>query len=255
MTERNIRLVLAYDGTEFAGWQRQAGARTVQEELESSLARMHGHPVAVAGAGRTDAGVHARGQAANFRTDIASIPEGRFALALNSLLPKDLRVLSSERVAEGFHARFDAISRTYRYFLAPLGADYPERRPYAWKLKRMPDLAALNRAAACLLGERDFTTFSAKRDECASRWRYVYEASFFAEGSELVFAVRANAFLWRMVRSLVGSLVHYQEEGREPSYAGRALEARDRGLAGPTAPPEGLFLWSVEYDEKRAKEE
>jgi tRNA pseudouridine38-40 synthase len=266
---RNVRLVLSYDGTDFGGWQRQDNARSAQGELEAALARVHGHPVPAVGAGRTDSGVHAMGQVANFYTDIASMDARRFLPALNRLLPRDLRVLSASEADIDFHSRFDARLRRYRYFVLCSEAPDPVRLRYAHWLRRRPDLAALNAMARALLGERDFTTFSSAKDPSANRCRYVHESSFRWEGELLVYEVAANAFLWRMVRSLVGSMLHYEAEGSrgsgaegsrgggaEPSGSGaaaagramaEALAARDRSLAGPTAPARGLFLWNVEY--------
>jgi tRNA pseudouridine38-40 synthase len=263
---RNIRLLLAYDGTGFGGWQRQKNARSVQEELERALAAMHGHAVPTAGAGRTDAGVHALGQVANFYTDIAAIAASRFEPALNRLLPPDIRVLRSTEADFDFHARFDARLRRYRYFARCGRTVDPFASRYAHRLVRRPDLSSLNAMCALFLGETDFTTFSSARDQSLSRRRFVSEASFRWEGEALVFEIAANAFLLRMVRSLVGSLFHYEaqaalaaaEEGATAhegatarELAARlmscALESRDRGLAGPTAPAKGLFLWNVEY--------
>jgi len=248
---RTIRLELAYDGTDFSGWQRQSSDRSVQGELEAALAEMHGHEVAVTGAGRTDAGVHARGQVAHFRSDIARIPAERFVPALNRLLPRDLRVMASAEADPDFHARYDARLRRYRYFVACGTAD-PFRLRYAHQLFRRPQVASLNAMAATILGERDFTTFSAARDKATNRSRFVHEASWRWEGDCLVFEVAANAFLWRMVRSLVGSMLHFEaasggSRDRASALMAEALEARDRGAAGPTAPARGLFLWSVEY--------
>ncbi len=251
MSSRVIRLELAYDGTDFSGWQRQAGDRTVQGELERALAGMHGHEVAVVGAGRTDSGVHARGQVAHFRTDIARIPAGRFVPALNRLLPRDARVLSSAEADPDFHARYDARLRRYRYFVACGTAD-PFRLRCSHQVFRRPRAESLNAMAALILGERDFTTFSAARDASANRSRYVHEASWRWEGDSLVFEVAANAFLWRMVRSLVGSMLSFEAGSRGSAERARAamaeaLAAEDRGAAGPTAPARGLFLWNVEY--------
>jgi tRNA pseudouridine38-40 synthase len=261
---RNIRLVLSYDGTDFGGWQRQDNARSVQGELEAALARVHAHPVATIGAGRTDAGVHAMGQVANFYTDIARMEAERFLPALNRLLPRDLRVLSAAEADFDFHSRYDARLRRYRYFVLCSPSPDPMRLRYAHWLRRRPDLASLNAMAAAILGETDFTAFSAAKDASANRSRYVHESSFRWEGDLLVYEVAANAFLWRMVRSLVGSMLHYEAEGSRESVAegsgaathardaaarrmAEALVARDRSLAGPTAPARGLFLWSVEH--------
>jgi tRNA pseudouridine38-40 synthase len=247
MGERRIKLVLAYDGTDFRGWQRQDGQRTVQGVLEEALERIHGHPVAAAGAGRTDSGVHARGQVASFGSDIASIPERKYAAALNALLPPDLRVLSSAEAQAGFNARFDARARTYRYYILPRGQALPTDRLYAWTIEGRPDMGALNRMAACLRGEIDFSAFCVPRDASLSRRRYIYHAVFFQEGRFIVFEIKANAFLWRMVRSLVGSLVEWDRQGLPSDTLAQAIASRDRRRAGPTAPARGLFLWEVEY--------
>jgi tRNA pseudouridine38-40 synthase len=252
--KRNVRLVLSYDGSDFGGWQRQRNARSVQGELEAALERMHGHPVPTLGAGRTDSGVHAMGQVANFYTDIAGIEAGRFQLALNKLMPRDLRVLSAAEADFDFHSRYDARLRRYRYFILGSRSPDPMRLRYAHCLHRRPSLESLNAAARLILGERDFTAFSSAKDESANRSRYVSESAFRWEGDMLVYQVAANAFLWRMVRSLVGSMLHYEaraaDEGRAALTAelmDRALRSKDRGLAGPTAPARGLFLWNVEY--------
>jgi tRNA pseudouridine38-40 synthase len=247
MGERGVKLTLAYDGTDFCGWQRQKGDRSVQAELESALERMHGHEVRVAGSGRTDSGVHARGQVASFITDIDSIPVDRFVPALNSLLPQDVRILESREAPVGFNARFDARLRCYRYFMIPGGRALPSQRLYAWCLRSWPDAGKLNAMAACLKGERDFSAFCIPRDESLSRYRYVHGAAFFMEGGQLVFEISANAFLWRMVRSLVGSLVDFESKGLDAGHFRKVLESEDRSLAGKTAPAQGLFLWRVEY--------
>jgi tRNA pseudouridine38-40 synthase len=273
-SKRNIRLVLSYDGTDFGGWQRQRNARSVQGELEGALERMHAHPVPTLGAGRTDAGVHAMGQVANFYTDIGGIEAGRFLPALNKLLPRDVRVLAAEEADFDFHARYDARLRRYRYFVLCSPVADPIRLRYAHHIRRRPDLASLNAAAALVLGEVDFTAFSSAKDVSASRSRFVHESAFRWEGDFLVYQVAANAFLWRMVRSLVGSMLHYEAWAandiacpaaddvgcpaprsaglsaravRCAELMGEALGAKDRKLAGPTAPARGLFLWNIEY--------
>ncbi len=244
---RVIKLAVAYDGTDFCGWQRQAGRRTVQESLESALERMHGHPVPVVGAGRTDSGVHAAGQVAHFVTDIARIPADRFEPALNRLMPRDVRVVSASEAHPDFHARFDARLRRYKYYLRCGRAQLPHQDRYAWRLFRRPDLARLNRMAACLRGEIDCEAFAAAKDPSLNRRRYLHHAAFYPEGDALVFDIAANAFLWRMVRSIVGTLVELEAAGAPESAMRDILESRDRGRAGATAPARGLFLWDVQY--------
>ncbi len=246
-TRRNIRLELAYDGTDFSGWQRQKGARSVQEELERALFAMHSHPVQTVGAGRTDAGVHAHRQVANFYTDIRSIPAEKFVPALNKLLPRDVRILGAEDAELDFHARYDARLRRYRYFTLCGSVFDPFRLRYAHQLYRRPDIEVLNGMASALLGEIDFTALSSARDTSLSRCRFVHEASFRWEGNMLVFEIAANAFLWRMVRSIVGTLFWLEASGKGASELRAILASKDRSLAGPTASARGLFLWNVEY--------
>ena len=251
---RPIQLKLAYDGTDFSGWQRQKDARSVQEELEKALATMHGHAVGVTGAGRTDAGVHALGQVAGFYTDIASIPADRFTLALNALLPKDLRVMSSCEAGADFHARFDASMRTYRYFVTCAHTPSPMALRYSWFWPHRPDISMLNAMASSFLGEHDFSAFASIKDGSMSSFRYVEASSFWFEGDLLVYQISANAFLWRMVRSLVGTMMRVSSEATTDKEAGgtmlEILNSHERTLAGPTAPPQGLFLWNVEYGER-----
>ena len=251
MTRRPIKLVVSYDGTDFGGWQRQKNARSVQEELEKALEKMHGLPVRITGAGRTDSGVHSRGQTAGFFTDIASIPAGKFALALNRLLPGDIRILSSTDGPADFHARFDASLRRYRYFMACGPAQDASARKYAWNIGRRPSLRILNPMASALLGEHDFSAFASARDISVSRSRFVAESAFWYEGEHLIYQVAANAFLWRMVRSFVGTLVFLESRVSDPEEGvarfKAILDGERREDAGPTAPPFGLFLWNVEY--------
>jgi tRNA pseudouridine38-40 synthase len=252
MSRNAVRLVVAYDGTEFGGWQRQKNARSVQEELEKALETIHGHPVKLTGAGRTDAGVHALGQVAGFFSDIPTMPVERFKPALNSLLPKDIRVMSASPAPGDFHARFDASLRRYRYFILCGSRQDPFRNRYAWCISRRPSLAKLNAMAEVLVGEHDFSAFASAGDSSLSRSRFVQESYFWHQGENLVYQVAANAFLWRMVRSLVGTMIFFEaktESEIEASGLMRTiLREGDRKKAGPTAPPEGLFLWNVEYE-------
>lgn len=251
MSTKAVQLVVAYDGTDFGGWQRQKNARSVQEELEKALQTIHGHPVKLTGAGRTDAGVHALGQVAGFFSDIPTIPVERFKVALNSLLPKDIRVMSASPAPGDFHARFDASLRRYRYFVLCGSRQDPFRNRYAWCISRQPALAKLNAMAEVLVGEHDFSAFASAGDSSLGRSRFVQESYFWYEGESLVYQVAANAFLWRMVRSLVGTMLFFEAKTSSQAEASDLmrgiLEGGDRKKAGPTAPPEGLFLWNVEY--------
>jgi len=244
--ERNIRLLAAYDGTDFCGWQRQGTDRTVQGVIEEALEKIHGKPVPLTGCGRTDSGVHAVGQVANFYTDMDSIPSDRFALALNSLLPHDLRLIESREEKSDFHARFSAVSRTYRYHFLCRPA-MPHERLYNVQLRRFPRLDSLNAYCGLLSGETDCTIFAASGDTSKSKNRYIYSAQFFIEGDKLIFEITANAFLRGMVRSVAGTFLHYEEKATPPEKVLEIIASKDRSLAGPTLPPQGLFLWHVEY--------
>lgn len=250
---RNIHLTISYDGTHFCGWQKQDRAdagrpvRTVQGELERALERLAKAPVPVIGSGRTDSGVHAYGQAVNFFSPIKSMAAEKYIPALNSLLPKDIRVKAARLVPADFHARFSAVSRSYRYFLYPGLTPPAHLMPYTWPLRHRPSVGKLNAMASCLQGEIDCTTFAAAADLSPSKHRYLESAVFYPQGNQLVFEIVANAFLWKMVRSIVGSLIHYEKLGKDAEFFKDVLEKKDRSLAGPTAPPQGLFLWHVNF--------
>jgi len=244
---RNIRLLLAYDGTDFSGWQRQAGARTVQGTVEEALLRLHKKPVPLTGSGRTDSGVHAAGQTANFFSHISSMEAARFVPALNGFLPPDVRVLQAQEAAIDFHSRFDARLRTYRYFFITGNHAMPWEQRYAWHIRRKPDIRLLSRYSQLLKGEMDCSSFAVPSDSSISRSRYISNACFFIEGNRLVFEISANAFLWRMVRSIVGTLMHSEEKGLSLEGLKDIIDGRNYALSGPTAPPEGLFLWKINY--------
>lgn len=256
---RNILLVLSYDGTRFCGWQRQDksdGGKpvcTVQGEIERVLEKIHKSKVPLQGSGRTDSGVHAYAQAANFFSPVDSIPAERYALALNSLLPSDIRISSSKEVPENFSARFSATKRTYRYFIIPQHKASAAQMPYVWDIAHSPDIDTLNGMASCLKGETDCAVFAASGDKSHSTCRYIEDAHFFYEdlfpdSRALVFEITANAFLWKMVRSVVGSLIQFEKSGKDARYFKSVIESRERKNSGPTAPPQGLFLWNVCFD-------
>ena len=245
---RNIRLTLAYDGTEFSGWQVQNNARTVQGDIEDALGRMHGHPVRIQGAGRTDSGVHASGQVGNFFSDLDSIDPRRWHIALNSYLPPDVRALASSEAPETFNAKNSARQRVYRYYLYTGIVGPPHLRLYCWKIRRRPDIRALNALASVFLGEHDFTTFAAAGDVSRSKVRRVDTACFFPEGPFICFKVAASSFVWKMVRSILGTVLEYEQKAESPAALAEALRARDRSQAGMSAPARGLFLERVKYD-------
>lgn len=246
MSSRNIRLLIAYDGTDFCGWQIQKSDRTVQGVLEQALLCIEEKPVRVTVAGRTDSGVHATGQVANFRSE-STVPSERYCHALNSHLPRDVRVLRSEHVDEDFHARYSARARTYTYALYQSEVSHPLHQRYCLTVKRHLDMTRLNEFASVLLGVHDFTTFSAVGDQSKSKIREVRSACFYADGSFIRFKLEANAFLWKMVRSLTGTILEFLDNHREPEELAEILEACNRSMAGTTAPAKGLTLAKVFY--------
>jgi tRNA pseudouridine38-40 synthase len=253
MESRNIRLLIAYDGTDFSGWQKQggpesgSGSRTVQGVIEAALETMHNAPVRLTGSGRTDSGVHAVGQAANFYTTIKSINPARFVPALNGLLPSDVRILEAAETRPDFHARFDASMRTYRYHFICRRRALPQESRYRLQLWRRPRIDLLNAYCRLLSGETDCSVFAGAGDQSKSRSRYISRCSFFIEGDTLIFEISANAFLWKMVRSVAGTFLHYEERDSPPELLRDIIAAKDRSLAGPTLPPQGLFLWKIDY--------
>jgi len=248
---RNIKLTIAYDGTEFCGWQRQESDRSVQEEIEKALEKLHGKQIDLTGAGRTDSGVHAVGQTANFYTDMDNIPADRFAPALNSLLPHDVRLINSCEVNNNFHSRFSAKSRLYRYqFICrhhDMNPALPTETRYALVLRRFPRLDILNTYGRLLIGETDCSIFAGSGDTSKTKTRYIYSAYFYVEKEKLIFEIRANAYLRNMVRSIAGTFLHYEETATPPEKLREIINTGKRSLAGPTLPPQGLFLWQVEY--------
>jgi tRNA pseudouridine38-40 synthase len=249
MAERNIRVVLAYDGTEFLGWQLQEKGRTVQGVMQDGLERMHGHPVHVLAAGRTDSGVHAVGQVANFRSDIGSIPPERFRDAVNAHLPADVRVIESREASPGFHARRSALLRVYRYYILCGPVLHPHLRNYRLWVRRGLEVVRLNEMAAALVGEHDFTCFSAEGDANVSKVRTVTASAFHSEGDTLVYTIAASSFLWKMVRTIMGTFLMLEEQGLGAREMRLIMETGSRGNAGSTAPARGLFLERVVYGE------
>ncbi|MCL2801109.1 MAG: tRNA pseudouridine(38-40) synthase TruA [Treponema sp.] len=252
---RNIKLIIAYDGTDFHGWQRQKNRQnTIQAVIEKALEKMHGHPVNLTGSGRTDTGVHAAGQTANFFTDIDSIPAERFSFALNSLLPPDIRILESSETDESFHSRFSAKTRLYRYqFIchSSITSVKPQDNRFNLQLHRFPNIELLNAYGRIILGETDCSIFTGAGDITnitgKSKNRFIYKAHFFTEHNKLIFEISANAFLRNMVRSVTGTFLFYEEANLQPEKLKEIISSGRRDLAGPTLPPNGLFLWKVEY--------
>ncbi len=244
---KNFKLLIEYDGTNYSGWQRQAHEPTVQAEIERALAFMTRSTVTLIGAGRTDAGVHALGQGANFRCETRLEPEA-FLRGLNSLLPADIAICDCRRVPDGFHARFDAKSKVYYYRILNRDTRAAVDRAYAWFIHRPLDVAAMRRATGVLAGRHDFKAFESTGSPRAHTLRTVLAADWVeGEDRRLTFRIEADGFLRCMVRNIVGTLVEVGRGKRSPAGFRAAMEARDRRKAGITAPPHGLFLMDVKY--------
>ena len=246
---RNLRLLLEYDGTRYHGWQRQKNALTIQAVLENALARLTGAPATLHASGRTDAGVHALGQVANFHTD-SHLPLKAFLHGLNSMLPHDIAVLAAEEAPEEFHARKSALAKTYEYRILNRPCRSPLHHHYGWWLAQPLNLPAMAEAAAMLPGQHDFTAFRASGSDNLNPVRRVLEARWHPHpGGWVHFSITANGFLRGMVRSLVGTMVQIGLNKRPPSDLANLLKTGHRHLAGPTAPAPGLYLVEVKYGE------
>lgn len=248
---RNIRLVVEYEGTNLHGWQRQANGPTVQQHLEEALASLLGHDVTVFGASRTDAGVHARGQVASFRTE-RNIPAYGIQRATNALLPSQIAIRSAADVEDAFHPRFSATGKHYCYVLLT----QPERSPrwcrFAWHHPEALDVAAMVEAALLLHGEHDFSAFRASGCSANSTVRHIESIIVERPDPERIeIHVRGNAFLRQMVRIIVGTLTEVGTAKRAVGDVAQILASRDRTKAGITAPPHGLELVEVRYDGTR----
>lgn len=246
---RTLKLTIEYDGTGYVGWQWQAAGTSIQGLLEAALRPIEGREVAVHGAGRTDAGVHALAQVASV-TLASGLSERTLARALNAALPPDVRILSVEEVEASFHARFSARSKTYQYRIvnAPCVSVFEYR--YAWHVARPLDVPAMRVAAAPLVGTHDFAAFRGAGSVVATTERTILDLTLEEGGGRdrpLVFRLTGSGFLRHMVRNIVGSVVEVGLGRLEPDRVRSMLLSRDRTQAGPTAPPHGLFLEHVEY--------
>lgn len=242
----NVRIELEYDGGGFRGWAKQPGLRTVQGELESALATVLREPVELTVAGRTDTGVHARGQVASFVTE-AEVP-GDLARRLNGVGPNDIAVTSAAPTVDGFDARRDATSRTYRYrvLARPTPSPFEQGRSLWWPHKL--DRDALAACAASLIGTHDFTAFTPTQTDHVRFERDILAASWTTEGDIVSFQITADAFMRNMVRVLVGTMLETASDRRSVPNFEALLKDAPRSSAGDTAPPHGLYLESVSYD-------
>jgi tRNA pseudouridine38-40 synthase len=252
---RNFKIVLAYDGSDFSGWQIQPDAATIQGTLASAIGRVTGEKVLPQGSGRTDAGVHALAQVATFALE-SPIPPQNLVKALNDMLPPSIRVIEATEAQLQFHARKSAHAKTYHYRIHRGAACPPFLARYVWHYPYPLDEDAIRQAASFVIGEHDFTSFAAvdsergREDEISdarSNVRRIFASTWERAGEELLYVVRGSGFLHHMVRNLVGTCVLVGRGTLKPEDVAIILEARNRSAAGATAPASGLYLVSVEY--------
>lgn len=246
---KNYRIVLEYDGSRYDGWQKQGNTdRTIQGKLEGILERLAGEPIEVHGSGRTDAGVHALAQTANFHLD-SKMSEAEIKDYINQYLPEDIGIISLERVSDRFHSRLNAQEKTYLYRIETADRKQVFQRKYIYGLGRPLDVQAMQQASRYFLGEHDFKSFCANKRMKKSTVRILKAIEFEEEGSRLFIRYTGNGFLHHMVRILTGTLIEVGEGKKNPEAMKGILEAKDRSAAGYTAPAEGLFLEKVSYKE------
>jgi tRNA pseudouridine38-40 synthase len=244
---RRYKMTVAYDGTAYAGWQIQPNGMTIQEKLEEALRELSGERAKVHGSGRTDQGVHGRRQVAHFDLARQQTCVG-LRRGMNALLPPDIRVMRIEKADPEFHARRDATSKEYRYFIWNADVVPPFQRQYRTHVREPLDVSAMGKAAGYLVGRHDFAAFSANPNrDVESTVRRLTALTVKKRGAEIVIAAEANGFLYKMVRSIAGFLIRVGEGAVPPSDARTILASRVRTARVPTAPPQGLFLWCVSY--------
>jgi tRNA pseudouridine38-40 synthase len=244
---RNIRLVVEYDGSAYCGWQRQINGPSIQQVLEECIGRITGEESRVIGSGRTDAGVHALGQVAHFRT-VSSLAEGNLLMGINGLLPPDIAIRELSEVPLAFHARYDALSKTYLYRICNRPVRSAIERNYAWFVWEPLDLGMIREAIPVFEGTHDFSSFCSTASDGSDRVRTVLALSVERDPSGMIdISVEAHGFLRYMVRTIVGTLVGVGRGKRSPHEVAEILAAKDRRRAGVTAPPQGLFLKEVKY--------
>jgi tRNA pseudouridine38-40 synthase len=242
-----IKLVLEYDGTCYAGWQRQPDHLTIQEAIERAIRQVSQAEVSVIGAGRTDSGVHARGQVASFRT-ILDWPGSDWMRALNAVLPKDIAVCSSALMDDHFHAQHNARGKLYTYRILHRPARPTIDRAFVWHIYKPLDEAAMQRAAATLIGSQDFSSFEGSLTDNNNPICHLQRLAIIRHDDQILIEAYADRFLKHMVRAMVGTVVEVGLGKRTPDSLIEVLRARDRSAAGQTAPPHGLCLMRVDYD-------
>lgn len=245
---RRIKLVVAYDGTAYAGWQVQPNGVTVQEKIEEAIKKITGETVKIHGSGRTDQGVHAIGQVAHFDLVTSEISFDSLLRGMNAILPQDIRILTVCKAAHDFHARRSAKWKEYRYFIWNDKVIPPHHRLYKTFIRQKLDVKAMNKACSMLIGRHDFSAFTANPNrEVESNIRSLTALKVIRKGKEIVIIARSEGFLYKMVRSIAGYLIRVGEGALPPQKTLEILKSRQRTAMVPTAQPHGLFLWKVSY--------
>lgn len=244
---KRVKLVIAYDGTNYCGWQIQINGITVEEVLNKHLSELLGEDIKVIGASRTDSGVHALGNVAVFDTE-SRIPGEKMSFALNTRLPEDIRIQSSEEVPLDFHPRFCNSRKTYEYRILNRRFPIPTERLYSYFIYYPLDVEKMKNAAAYLIGEHDFKSFCSTRTQVETTVRTIYSLDLTKQGDSISLQICGNGFLYNMVRIIVGTLVKVGMGVYPPEHVKEILDACDRTKAGPKAPPEGLTLIGIEYE-------
>jgi tRNA pseudouridine38-40 synthase len=243
---RNIKIIVEYDGTEYHGWQRQPNGITIQEILEEKIASITQEKITLIGSGRTDAGVHAIGQVANFRTESGIEPENLLR-GINSMLPSDIAVKDLRDVDDEFHSRYSAKSKVYDYKIHNTDVRSALFRNYSWHLYGDLDLESMRKGSCCLLGEHDFSSFCAANSDSHNHVRNVIACSIAVDHKTIIVTIEADGFLRYMVRNIIGTLVDVGRGKTTPETFKEIMGSKDRTNAGITAPPRGLFLREVKY--------
>lgn len=243
---KNIKLTLQYDGSNYHGFQIQPSVETVQGVLERTVKEITGESVRVYGCSRTDAGVHAYRYVAGFKTD-TPIPSEKISVVMNNYLPDDISILSSEEVDEEFHPRFSCLSKTYRYIIDTDETPDVFRRNYEWQIKKDLDVNAMKESCRYIIGEHDFRSFMTSGPDMESTVRRVYSLDVEKNDKKIVIYINADGYLYNMVRIITGTLCLAGEGKIAPSYMEEIINQKDRSFAGPTAPPQGLYLYKIFY--------
>lgn len=243
---RNIKIIIAFDGTNYGGWQIQKNAVTVEEKIETAIKKITGEEVKVTGSSRTDSGVHAEGFVANFFTN-SKIPGEKFKYAINSRLPSDIIVLSSEEAEENFHARYSSKGKTYYYKILNRELNSPHLRLYSYHYKEELDIFKMKEGAKFIVGKHDFSAFKSTGTTVKNTVRTIYSLNIEKRDEEIIITVTGDGFLYNMVRIIVGTLIEVGRGKIEPIKVKDIIESKDRKKAGPSVPPQGLFLKEVYY--------